>query len=136
MEEKNMRIVLVAAVAAFAGGASAMASAADATAEMAASMGWQWVKDSKIVQVNAHDAVSLVVACPSGKNPVSGGFAQSSSPEKFTLVQSSPVGNTWRIEMRNITNAGQPVELYAYVLCAKGVPLAVTPAAPAAIKVQ
>ena len=71
-------------------------------------------------RVSAGEEVSLELACPRGTNLTGGGFALYNLPDDaapFVVTASYPLDSAWRVEIRNVSDAPEPLAFRIYALC-------------------
>jgi hypothetical protein len=133
-----MRIVIGSAFALLASyAANGLAAGA---ADPAMSPQWEWARGESTEMVPAGGSSVGFAACPAGKYPVSGGFQQNNNPASWTVTASYASGSGWRVNIRNTSSSQIKLDLYVWVLCARGVPQAPTssavPSPPAGLSAE
>jgi hypothetical protein len=71
-------------------------------------------------RVAAGEEVSRELACPRGTELTGGGFALYNLPDDaapFVVTASYPLDSAWRVEIRNISEAPEPLAFRIYALC-------------------
>lgn len=71
-------------------------------------------------RVSAGEEVSRELACPRGTQLTGGGFALYNLPDNaapFVVTASYPLDSAWRVEIRNVSDAPEPLAFRIYALC-------------------